>query len=382
MRNIFFVATTPLSANVFLKNHLVALSRCYRVTLCVNVNAYPVSPSLQSHIRVIHVAFERKISLFRDALSLLHLLLIFVRERPDSIHSITPKAGLLAMTAGLLARVPRRYHTFTGQVWANKRGYARRFFKGIDRLMIRMSTRVFADSASQCYFLAEEGVAKRGSISVLGPGSIAGVDLERFRQDASLRRLVRDELEVADDTCVFLFVGRITKDKGIFDLVKAFHAVLRGNSRVALWVAGPDEDGLLPVLREAGLPAGRRIQWLGATSQPERYLAAADILVLPSYREGFGSVIIEAAACAIPSIAYRIDGVIDAVVDTQTGVLVEPGNVDAFSAAMLKVSIDQAVRANLGAQASDRVIRMFSSKVVTAEWISFYEMEFASSSPG
>ncbi len=382
MRNIFFVATTPLSANVFLKNHLVALSRCYRVTLCVNVNAYPVSPSLQSHIRVIHVAFERKISLFRDALSLLHLLLIFFRESPDSIHSITPKAGLLAMTAGLLTGVPRRYHTFTGQVWANKRGYARRFFKGIDCLMIRMSTRVFADSASQCRFLSEEGVVKSGRISVLGPGSIAGVDLERFRPDASLRRLVRGELEVADDTCVFLFVGRITKDKGIFDLVKAFHAVCQGNSRVALWVAGPDEDGLVPGLTEAGLPAGRRIRWLGATSQPERYLAAADVLVLPSYREGFGSVIIEAAACAIPSIAYRIDGVVDAIVDTQTGVLVEPGNVDMLRAAMLAIANDQAVRATLGAQALDRVTRIFSGKVVTAEWISFYEMEFATSSPG
>ena len=102
-------------------------------------------------------------------------------------------------------------------------------------------------------------------------------------------------------------------------------------------------------------------------------MASADVLVLPSYREGFGSVIIEAAACAIPTVAYRIDGVIDAVVEERTGVLVEVGNIEALAAAMLDVSRDSQGRQRLGSEARDRVSKEFSSAVVTAEWVALYK---------
>ena len=372
MNKIMFVATTPFVVNAFLTSHLIALARLYRVTLCVNVNTYPLSPVLREHVKIIHVGIERKIAIFSDIKSLLQLFWIFFREAPDAVHSITPKAGLLAAIAGFLSRVPHRYHTFTGQLWVNKQGRSRAFFKAIDRLIIRLSSQVFADSPSQCRFLEDEGIAQPGEMSVLGQCSIAGVDLARFRPDATLRQQVRGKLATADDACVFLFVGRITKDKGVFDLVGAFSSVMKVNPRVELWIVGPDEDGLLPQLQEAGRRAGGRIHWLGATPHPEQYMACADVLVLPSYREGFGSVIIEAAACAIPSVAYRIDGVIDAVVEERTGLLVEVGNVDALAAAMLAISSDEPMRTKMGSQALSRVSMEFSSKAVTAEWMSFY----------
>jgi len=207
----------------------------------------------------------------------------------------------------------------------------------------------------------------------LGPGSIAGVDVHRFRPDLEFRHQVRAELDVDDDRCVFLFVGRLTRDKGIHDLTQAFAKVAVANPRVELWLVGPDEEGLMEQFGRRQLADSVHIRWLGPTSQPERYMASADVLVLPSYREGFGSVIIEAAACAIPTVAYRIDGVIDAVVENQTGVLVGVGDIEALATAMLDVSQDRDRRQRLGGEARDRVSKNFSSAIVTGEWVALYK---------
>lgn len=158
-KKIIFVATTPFVVNPFLSAHLIALAKSFRVALCVNLHAYPLAPELNAHIDVIHVAFERKIHPFKDLKSLLHLWWIFISESPDAVHSITPKAGLLAMLAAFFSGVGFRFHTFTGQVWANNRGFSRRLFKAIDRLIIRLASQTFADSPSQCRFL---GVGRSG----------------------------------------------------------------------------------------------------------------------------------------------------------------------------------------------------------------------------
>lgn len=367
------MVTTPFAVNAFLLTHLKALADCVSVTLCVNRSLYPLSDQIDPRIRVVDFQIVREISVYKDLRALLFLVSWFRSERFAAVHSITPKAGLLAMLASRLAGVRLRHHTFTGQVWANKRGIARFLLKAFDRVIVHAASQVFADSPSQCRFLEDERVVRPGGISVLGPGSIAGVDMSRFRPDSGIRQQVRTELDTAEDLCVFLFVGRLTRDKGVFDLAEAFTRVAVTNPRVELWLVGPDEGRLLEQLEQKKQHGPGRVRWLGQTFQPERYMASADVLVLSSYREGFGSVVIEAAACAIPAVAYRIDGVIDAVTEERTGLLVETGNVEALAAAMLAVSLDPARRRQMGRQALDRVSKQFSSSAVTAEWVAFYE---------
>lgn len=373
MRAICFVVTTPFAVNAFLLTHMKALADCWPVTLCVNRALYPLSGDIDPRIRVIDFPIAREISLFKDLRAFLFLVSWFREERFAAVHSITPKAGLLAMLAARLAGIRLRHHTFTGQVWATKSGIARSLLKAFDRLIVYAASQVFADSPSQCRFLEDQRVVRPGGISVLGPGSIAGVDLGRFRPDTGVRRRIRAELDTSEDLCVFLFMGRLTRDKGVFDLIEAFTSVAATNPRVELWLVGPDEERLLEQLDQRSRRGTGRMRWLGQTSQPERYMASADVLVLPSYREGFGSVVIEAAACAVPTVAYRIDGVIDAVVEERTGLLVEVGNVDEFAAAMVNLSRDFEGRQRLGRQALDRVVKEFSSPAVTAEWMAFYE---------
>ncbi|NGZ95862.1 MAG: glycosyltransferase [Nitrospira sp. WS110] len=373
MRSICFVATTPFVVNAFLLTHLKALADFYSVTLCVNCSVYPLSDQIDPRIRVVDLKIVREVAPWRDLRAFLFLLSLFRTEKFSAVHSITPKAGLLAMLAARLARIRFRHHTFTGQVWANKGGITRYMLKTFDRLIVQLASKVFTDSPSQCRFLEKERVVGSGGISVLGPGSISGVDVDRFRPDTESRHQVRGEFNLDKDCCVFLFVGRLTKDKGIHDLAQAFTKVAADNPQVELWIVGPDEEGLIDQVGRRKLDGSGLMRWLGPTSQPERYMAGADVLVLPSYREGFGSVIIEAAACAIPTIAYRIDGVSDAVVEDRTGVLVEVGNIEALATAMLDISRDRDGRQRLGGEARDRVSKEFSSAIVTAEWVALYK---------
>lgn len=369
---VMFVVTTPFAVNAFLANHIEVLSDSYRIVLCTNLDAYDLTPSLMNRVEVSHVPFARKISLSADLKGLLKLVALVRRVRPAAIHSITPKAGLLAMLAGWLARVPNRWHTFTGQVWATRKGFARSALKALDRLIVLLASRVFADSASQCRLLRDEGVVREGQIGMLGSGSIAGVDVKRFCPDNANRGRLRKQMDTDAEACVFLFVGRLAKDKGVFDLIQAFRELADAQRNVELWVAGPDEEGLLQTLQKLAEGCGVPIRWLGATLTPEQFMVAADVLLLPSYREGFGSVIIEGAACGIPSIAYRIDGVIDAIAHGTSGLLVELGQPSAFASAMKQLVLDRELRSRLGHQARERAIRDFSSEIVTKAWLDFY----------
>ena len=138
-------------------------------------------------------------------------------------------------------------------------------------------------------------------------------------------------------------------------------------------MVGPDEDGLQEKLSQYGQRLGAKIRWFGRTFSPERFMAAADVFVLPSYREGFGSAIIEAAACAIPTIAYKIDGVIDAVVDGRTGVLIDKGDLRGFAQAMKDLGNSPDKRNRLGQSAFQRAVEDFSSTKVSGEWQAFYD---------
>jgi lipopolysaccharide/colanic/teichoic acid biosynthesis glycosyltransferase len=378
LQNICFVVTSPFTVNGFLANHLKALSADRSVTLCTNLNLYPLSPELKKlQLRIINVPLERKFSPAKDLAAIWTLYWIFRKNRFDAVHSITPKAGLLGMMAAFLAQVPSRFHTFTGQVWAKTAGLKRSFYKSIDRLIAVLALKVFADSSSQIQLLVREKVVSQEGISLLGAGSISGVDLDRFKPDPQVRTQIRKQYGAQDSTCVFLFVGRLCKDKGVLDLIQAYAMSLKqqANQDSALWIVGPDEENIRS--QAEGLPniPWLQIHWIGASFEPERFMTSADVLILPSYREGFGSVIIEAAACSLPTLAYRIDGVIDAVDDGRTGILSKAGDVEELSLNMKKLVNDPIYRQSLGEQASKRVHELFSSTAITQAWVDFYEQE-------
>ena len=367
------MVTTPFTANAFLLGHLKALSLRYQVSLCLNQSLYPLLPDFESSgIQIINVPIERKLSPFADLKALRRLRAIFRTEQFDSIHTFTPKAGLLGMLAAYLCAVPNRLHTFTGQVWVNEQGFKRWFYKNIDRAIVFFATQVFCDSASQGKFLQEEKIVKKNTITVIGGASICGVNLARFHPQADQKFDIHFSPLDSQDHFNFLFVGRIARDKGIFDLIEAFMGVRQESSKARLWIIGPDEEGLRSQI-EYKFRKLNGVLWMGSSTTPEVFMAKADVLVLPSYREGFGTVIIEAAACKTPAIAYRIDGVIDAIEDGHSGVLVKKGDSKALELAMKSMMLNPNRVSQMGEYAYQRAERSFCAKKITNSWLELYE---------
>ena len=371
---ICVLAATPLTVHFFLKPHLVEFSRHFDVTLACNPKNDAYLPPLDLPVHQTTVGMERKISPLRDLITLFELFSLFRRERFDLVVSVVPKAGLLGMLAAFLAGVPRRVHIFQGEVWASRRGLMRGLLKAMDKVIAKSATHVLAVSPSERLFLEEQGVVRPGQVSVLGSGSISGVDMLRFRPDTEARSSLRNEHAIPDDAVMCLFLGRLTADKGVFDLVQAFASCGKNNPKLWLMLVGPDEEGVGPRLLSTltGEVAGRLLVE-GFTHTPERYIAAADFLCLPSYREGFGMVVIEAAAAGIPSIGSHIYGVSDAIVENETGLLVPPGDAPQLAAALSRLAGDEALRERLALAGRTRVENEFRQEKVVAGYVNYFQ---------
>lgn len=326
---------------------------------------------LGTKLRHADIEFVRPISPWRDFKTLWRLTRLLARERPQIVQSTTPKPGLLSAIASFVLRVPVRLHTFTGQPWVDRRGPVRWLARTADRLIVRLNTHCYADSASQRQFLIDEGIAPAHRISVIGSGSLSGVDTIRFdrnRWSVPAREEIRCEFKIAPNANVLVFVGRIARDKGIRELLEAFERLVLGGRDCHLLLVGPSDEecgGDSFQISIAPHAAGR-VHFIGYTEVPERYLAIADLLCLPSYREGFGTVVIEAAAMAVPTVGTRITGLSDAVLDGETGLLVPPQNSIALEQALGQLIDNPTFNKQLGEAARERCLREFDSRVVSA----------------
>jgi len=213
-------------------------------------------------------------------------------------------------------------------------------------------------------------VVSESSSTCLGDGSISGVDLLKFSPDKSAWEKVRLDVGMTDDRVLVLFLGRLKKDKGVLDLAQAMNRLQ--SNKVTLLMVGPDEEGLEAEIRDTVGRNKGRVEFVPYTPNPELYIKAADILCLPSYREGFGSVVIEAAACAIPAIGTRIYGITDSILDGKTGMLFEKGDVAALSACIDKLALEPHVRHEMGGCARERARTVFPQERLTNELVSMY----------
>jgi len=359
---------------VFLSHQIRALSELYDVTIIANLNGdQSMLDSVSGVARIINLPIERNISLLADLKALFLLVIVFYKNKFSLVHSVSPKAGILNAIAARVTRIPVRLHTFTGQVWVTKKGLTRRLFKLIDRVIVLLNTNILVDSASQQKFLIQEGILPKSSSCVIGQGSISGVDTHRFAPSRLHKDVIRKRLDINNDCLVFLFVGRLKKEKGVFELIEAFKNICSSRDNVALLIVGPDEDGLRQVLVDNLVLCNRLVRFINFTRQPEQYMAASDIFVLPSYREGFGNVVIEAASCGLPSIGSNIYGLSDAIKDKKTGLLVPVKSKELLREAMLKLADNDKMREKMGRNARIRASRYFSQEGVTLGILQTYQ---------
>ena len=372
LKKVCIVVSSVMTVNAFLVDQIQALSRIYRVYVVANLGDSNSLAWVGENITIVSLAIERKTFPRRDLMALVSLFRLFRRHRFDIVHSVPPKAGLLAMVAASCAGIRARIHTFTGQVWTTRSGLDRWFLKSMDWLIASLATNVLVDSASQRNFLIAEKVVKDRNSRVLAKGSISGVDTRRFCPNPCVRKEIRGRLGIPDYAVVFLFLGRLNRDKGVIDLAEAFRHLCDSREDAHCMVVGPDEAGMRGQMQQLCRAHRDKLHFVDYSSAPEHYMAAADVFCLPSYREGFGTVIIEAASVGIPAIASRIYGITDAVEDGVTGLLHDAGDVESMVKFMKQFTEDVALREKIGGNARNRVQRDFSMEKVTSAVVDYY----------
>ncbi|RZO50029.1 MAG: glycosyltransferase family 1 protein [Sandaracinaceae bacterium] len=302
--------------------------------------------------RVFAVPMERRITPLRDLAALRRLWAHFRRERPDVVHAHTPKGGLLGTIAAALAGVPVRIYHMRGLPLMGASGARRTLLTLTEMVSCGLATEVLCVSHSLRGVALDLGLTDPDKIQVLLRGSGQGVDTEgRFNPatHAAQRERVRHSWGVPSSGLVFGFVGRIVRDKGVHELARAWARIRDAHPHAHLVIVGPfeDQDPVDDAVREA-LRSDERAHLVGSSDDPARLYAAMDVVVLPTYREGFPNVPLEAMSMALPVIATRIPGCVDAVEDGVTGILVPPKTVTPLFEAMDRYARSEALRREHG----------------------------------
>ncbi len=368
MKKICFVVADANTARTFLSNHFRKIGNDFEIHLVSNDTKYSLSDLNVNFIKVVPI--YRKINLYNDILSVVKMIKYFRSERFDLVCSVTPKAGLLTALSSYISGVNYRIHVFTGQVWYTKSGLMRLLLKSLDRLIGALCTSVLVDGYSQLDFLLKNNVLIQGKATVLGNGSLAGVDTEIFKPSEKVRDAVRLSLGVSSDDVIFMFLGRINYDKGVFELVEAFNGLLKDYSKnIFLVFVGPLEIDIGPIIDL--MLNKEKVIFLGPTNSPEKIIQACDIFCLPSFREGFGNAIIEASALGKAVICSDTYGLRDSFVPDVTGLEHSTGDVKSLQEKMLILLNNENLRKNLGNSGRRRVIEKFETNKLSELWVNY-----------
>lgn len=373
------IATVPHSLGGLLRGQLRFMSEYYEVV--------GISSSSEGHLEVVgeqegvrtHVVeMTRKITPFKDLRALFQLLLIFYREKPYIVHTHTPKAGTLGMMAAYMARVPHRLHTVAGMPLLEATGSRRKLLNLVERLTYRCATRVLPNSFGLKDIILAEKFTKAEKLHVIGKGSSNGIDTAHFDPDLfdeAARQATRQELGIPEDHFIFIFLGRLVTDKGINELVSAFCRLNSEFPKTTLLLLGDYERHLDPLHpdTEARIDTEAHIVYPGGKKDVRPYFAMADLLVFPSYREGFPNVVMEAAAMGLASIVSDINGCNEIIEEEVNGLIVPVKSVEALYTAMRRMLTQGDLRERMAGQARASIQQRYERRFIWNELYNYYQ---------
>ena len=361
-KKIAIVSSNFLSIKSFLSKSVEDLSKNNLIYIYTNAKEQE-NIFTNKNIKLINLPITRNVNLLNDLQCFIKLLFLIFKLKPDIIFTITPKGGLLGISTSFILNIRIRIHYYTGQVWVTREGIVKKLLKFVDKIIFKMSTDCLTDSNR-----------RRDFLKVLANGSICGVDTTRFFPNLYNRKIVREHLNISQDTILLLFLGRLNKDKGILDLADVVNDIIEKDKKnISLLVVGPDEENIKFKIQKLCKNSIDKIHFIEFTNEPEKYMSAADIFCLPSYREGFGMAALEAGACALPVITSRIYGLIDAVKEDYTGLFHEVRNKEQIKKCIIKLIDNKELREKLGKQGRQRVLNEFEQKYVTGEFVKYIQ---------
>ena len=356
MKKLIRLTTADISLNLLLKGQLRFLNQYFEVVGVSSDTGLLKGVGEREGIRTIAVPMHREIALGADIVCLWKLYRLFRRERPDILHSNTPKGSLLAMIAGWLARVPVRIYLVTGLRYQGANGMLRWVLRTMERLTCRFATKVIPEGNGVKQALIADHITQK-PLEILHYGNINGLDTSYFSPNVALRAQQRERLGFSDDDFVFIFIGRIVKDKGMNELAWAMRQLVSNHPHARLLLVGPFESELDPLEgdNEQFFREHSSVAYVGYQADVRPFLAAADALVFPSYREGFPNVVLQAGAMGLPSIVTDINGCNEVITDGVNGRIIQPRDREALLQ-MMSLFVEDAAHVSAMAEKARTVI--------------------------
>lgn len=328
----------------------------------------------RENIEVHAIPMARRVTPLRDLGALIKMVRLFRVVKPTVVHAHTPKGGLLGVLGACLAGVPVIFYTIHGLPFATASGFRRWVLYLSEWLACRGAHQILAVSKANMQLAISKGLCPKGKIDIIASGSVSGVDVEgRFnpaRLSHGVREKIRNFYKIPESALVIGYVGRIVRDKGITELAAVWQQLRRRHPDLYLFLIGPEEPhDPIPRKTKEVLEADARVIFTGSMREPEELYTAMDILVLPTYREGFPIVPLEAAAMQLPVVATWVDGCREAVINGITGLLVPPKDTEKLAAALEVLIKDPDLRKLMGMAGRERVLREFKPENI---WKSLY----------
>lgn len=374
-RRVLFGVTAGVTARAFLRGQLSYLGeQGWDVQLVYGDSGLAEFARAEGISGLHEINASRNPSL-RDPLTVVRLWRLMRLVRPEVVVMGTPKMGVLGILASKAAGVPERVYLLHGYRAEGLRGVLQWILQSMERAACSSATHVVAVSHGVVEKLEQDAIVPSGVIKVLGSGSANGVDLARFqpptKSEVTAARLMTG---VPEDARVLAFVGRLTGDKGLTILPSIWASLAERHPNAWLLVAGsPELSGEADAKRYRELAALPRVRFLGHVDRVESVYHASDALLLLSRREGLPTVVLEAAACEVPTVAWRVTGLSDAVVEGETGLLCPPFDAWYFTDSVSRLLADDATRTRLGERAAARIREEFDQSVVWSRWAGFLE---------
>lgn len=364
-KKVLRITTVPVSLKL-LEGQLNMLNRLYEVVAVSSPGKELEEIGVREGVRTEAVYMERRIALGQDVISLLALIRLIRKEKPWMVHTMTPKAGLLGMLAARICGVPVRMHTFTGLVFPTATGIKKRLLMLTDRITCACATFINPEGEGVKNDLMRFGITHK-ELHIIGNGNVNGVDVSYFNRTDEV--LCQAE-SIREEGCItFCFVGRIVGDKGINELVESFVEIIKEFPACRLLLVGDFEeklDPVMPVVRRI-IFENEQIVFAGWQDDIRPYLAASDVFVFPSYREGFPNVVLQAGAMGLPCIVTDINGSNEIVHDRVNGLIIPPHDKDALWKAMKIMITDETIRREMGDRARNIIINRYDRHLIWDE---------------
>ena len=362
-KKLIRITTVPMSFKYLLKGQMNFMSKNgFNVTM-ISSDGQELNDVIENEkCAHIIIPLTRKITILKDLKATYNLYKLIRKEKPDIVHTHTPKAGIIGMLASYFARVPIRLHTVAGLPLMETRGVKRFVLNFVEKLTYKCSTKVYPNSFGLKKIILNHRFTSENKLKVIGKGSSNGIDTSYFNPELfsiEENAVLKTNLGIKKTDFVFIFVGRIVSDKGINELVEAFDKICLVEENIKLLLVGPFEDELDPLQKRTKLLINNNenIISVGYQNDVRPYFSISNCLVFPSYREGFPNVVMQAGAMKLPCIVSDINGCNEIIEDNINGLVIKLKCVDAIYDSMIKITSDKSLfnKLRLNSRASIKI---------------------------